>query len=480
LLKPVQKSSRIPIDGGSWIRSFCSVTRASRNNFQHYPKNVGIIAMDSYFPKTFVRQVDLEQYDKVSAGKYTIGLEQEAMAFTTDREDICSMCLTVVQSLMEKYNIDYKSIGRLEVGTETLVDKSKSIKSVLMSLFEKSGNFNVEGIDTINACYGGTSALMNAVNWIESSTWDGRFALVVCGDIAVYSVGAARPTGGAGVVAMLVGKDALITLERGVRGTHMEHVYDFYKPNLDSEYPLVDGQLSISCYYRALDNCYRIYRDSFQHTYGKPFSMENADYAIFHSPFLKLVRKSFARLHYLDFLADHLRHQPRYKQVSESLRKLTAEQSYNDKELQKVFGDLTTADYREKVDPATLLPKQLGNSYTASLYMGLLSLIDQRADKELLGKRILMFSYGSGLASTMFSFEIRSSLANIAEKANISHRLAQRVPVKPDVYSESMKLRESTHSATNYTPVSPLTDLFPGTFYLAKIDAEKRRYYQRL
>jgi len=40
------------------------------------------------------------------------------------------MALTTLSSLMNKYNIDPKSIGRLEVGTETLLDKSKSVKSV--------------------------------------------------------------------------------------------------------------------------------------------------------------------------------------------------------------------------------------------------------------------------------------------------------------------------------------------------------------
>lgn len=46
----------------------------------------------------------------------------------------------------------------------------------------------------------------------------------------------------------------------GLRGTHMEHAYDFYKPDLASEYPVVDGQLSIQCYLRALDRCYAVYR----------------------------------------------------------------------------------------------------------------------------------------------------------------------------------------------------------------------------
>lgn len=44
----------------------------------------------------------------------------------------------------------------------------------------------------------------------------GRYALVVAGDIAVYATGSARPTGGAGAVAMLVGPDAPLAFDRGM------------------------------------------------------------------------------------------------------------------------------------------------------------------------------------------------------------------------------------------------------------------------
>jgi hydroxymethylglutaryl-CoA synthase len=44
----------------------------------------------------------------------------------------------------------------------------------------------------------------------------------------------------------------------------MEHAYDFYKPNLDSEYPVVDGHHSVNCYFRALDNCYALYKKTFE------------------------------------------------------------------------------------------------------------------------------------------------------------------------------------------------------------------------
>ena len=45
----------------------------------------------------------------------------------------------------------------------------------------------------------------------------------------------------------------------GLRGTHMQHVYDFYKPDMASEYPTVDGKLSAQCYMSALDKCYQQY-----------------------------------------------------------------------------------------------------------------------------------------------------------------------------------------------------------------------------
>lgn len=65
-----------------------------------------------------------------------------------------------------------------------------------------------------------------------------------------------------------------ISLVAGLRGTHMEHAYDFYKPDLMSEYPVVDGKLSIECYLSALDRCYAVYRKKIQALWqrGKPIS----------------------------------------------------------------------------------------------------------------------------------------------------------------------------------------------------------------
>lgn len=51
---------------------------------------------------------------------------------------------------------------------------------------QEYGNTDIEGVDSKNACYGGTAALFNCVNWVESNSWDGRYGLVVCTDSAVW------------------------------------------------------------------------------------------------------------------------------------------------------------------------------------------------------------------------------------------------------------------------------------------------------
>lgn len=268
----------------------------SDNDGQHrsFPKNIGIIAMDIYFPRSYVSQSKLEEYDGVPPGKYTIGLGQEKMAFCQDNEDIVSLSLTVVSSLMRKYHICHSQIGRLEVGTESSIDRSKSIKSYLMPLF--GDNTDILGVDCINACFGGTSAFLNAINWIESRDWDGRFAMVVVSDIAKYEKGPARPTGGAGAIALLIGPNAPIVVERGTIASHSEHVYDFYKPFSDWEYPIVDGQLSIQCYLSALDICYSKYQEKTQARFKEKISLDSFDHLVFHIPYCKLAYKSIARM----------------------------------------------------------------------------------------------------------------------------------------------------------------------------------------
>eukprot|EP01128_Nolandella_sp_AFSM9_P006959 TRINITY_DN3692_c0_g1_i1.p1 TRINITY_DN3692_c0_g1~~TRINITY_DN3692_c0_g1_i1.p1 ORF type:complete len:454 (+),score=68.11 TRINITY_DN3692_c0_g1_i1:47-1408(+) len=438
-------------------------------------QDVGIVAMDIYFPKTSVNQTQLESFEGVPKGKYTKGLGQLNMSFVGDREDIVSISLTVVQNFLEKYAIDPKQIGRLEVGTETLIDKSKSVKTYLMDLFARSGNFNIEGVDTVNACYGGTNALFNSINWMQSDSWDGRYALVVAADIAVYAKGPARPTGGCGAIAMLIGPNAPLVFESGVKGSHMEHVYDFYKPEHHVEYPTVDGKLSIKCYLKALDHCYDIYKERHQQAFGKEFNVSKADFMVFHSPYNGLVQKSVGRMVFNDFLLDPER--PEFESV-QSFKHQAREETYFNGALDKTFRKLAAGVYQEKVVPSIMLPQELGNLYSASLYAGLLSLLHTQGDS-LVGKQIMMFSYGSGLAATMFSFRVKSSVSQIVKEVDLNRRLAQRIFVAPKDFHAALAIREERFTSRAWKPLDPKTTLFPGTFYLRAVDLKYRREYRR-
>ncbi|KAK5070951.1 3-hydroxy-3-methylglutaryl coenzyme A synthase [Lithohypha guttulata] len=455
------------------------------------PQNIGIKAVEIYFPQQCVEQSELEKFDGVAAGKYTIGLGQTRMSFCDDREDIYSIALTTLSSLFKKYSIDPANIGRLEVGTETMLDKSKSVKSVLMQLFESSGNYSTEGIDTVNACYGGTNAVFNSINWVESSAWDGRDAVVVAGDIALYKKGNARPTGGAGCVAMLIGPDAPLVFEPGLRGTYIRHAYDFYKPDLTSEYPYVDGQLSLQCYTEAVDKTYAALNEREKkmkaqlngHANGNGVKegdeqktpMDRFDYMAFHAPTCKLVSKSYARLLYNDYLNDP--ENPVFKDVPSELRNLEYQASLTDKTVEKTFMAMTKKRFAQRVQPAIQVATMCGNMYCGSVWGGLVGLLSYIEPSALQGSRVGLLSYGSGLASSMLSMKVVGDVSEMRQKLNLQERLEQRKVVPPETYDDMCLLREKAHLQKDFKPAGSIEDLLPGTYYLTFVDSMFRREY---
>lgn len=471
--------------GGRLLARVGSLT-ASERRVHHQPftasrpSDVGILAMDVYFPNRCVTQKDLEVADGVSDGKYRIGLGQERMAFVGDREDVNSVCMSAAYNLLSKYNITPDMVGRLEVGTETLVDKSKSTKTHIMELF--GSNSNVEGVTSINACYGGTAAILNSLAWIESSAWDGRYAMVVCGDIAVYAPGPARPTGGCGAVAMLIGPDAPLPFSLQ-RHSHAESCWDFYKPEMHSEYPAVDGHLSNTIYLRSVDVCYNAFLNKTTPSGG----VDTFDYMCFHSPYNKLVVKSVGRLLYNDFIRNPTGCDP---QLAKALGQWHPDQiapstTYADRGLDTALKKLSADVYASKCAPSAALSKEIGNSYTGALWMNLVSLVHNvRAD--LVGKRIFMFSYGSGsLATAIGVYPRQPSAAQnpqftceaIAETIDLQNRLSARTEATPAEFTATLMLRETSHGTAPYVPTESLETLSPGAFYIDEINSSHHRIY---
>lgn len=295
------------------------------------------------------------------------------MSYCNAREDAISMALTVVEKLFKRINKKYDIIGRLDVGSESNVDKSKSIKTHLMTLFEKDQNYNVEGVDNINACYGGTASIFNIINWMESSYWDGRLGLVVSTDVAVYKREcSAHATGGAGALAILIGPNGFIKYNSGERVSYMSNVYDFYKPVMYTEYPLFDGKLSIQSYIRCALNCWILLKKKLN---NKSFC-KVANYIAFHAPYSRLVMKTLSYIYYLDEKINANGYNNNDEHAKNLL--LEYEQTWlnieKTKELEKrMMDELKKCPNYKAYEKSLELSKLCGNTYTNSVTVSLLS-----------------------------------------------------------------------------------------------------------
>ncbi|KAG8095628.1 hypothetical protein GUJ93_ZPchr0013g37999 [Zizania palustris] len=183
----------------------------------------------------------------------------------------------------------------------------------------------------------------------------------------------------------------------------------------------------------ALDSCYNVFCKKYEKLEGKQFSIYDADYVVFHSPYNKACQQ----------VAKHL--------------------------------------YDSKVQPTTLIPKQVGNMYTASLYAALASVIHNK-NGTLAGQRIVMFSYGSGLTSTMFSFKINEgqhpfSLSNIASILDVSKKLESRHVVAPEKFVAALKLLEHRYGTKDFAMSQDTSLIAPGTYYLTQVDHIYRTFY---
>jgi hydroxymethylglutaryl-CoA synthase len=234
-----------------------------------------------------------------------------------------------------------------------------------------------------------------------------------------------------------------------IHGTYMANTYDFYKPQLSSEYPEVDGPVSVVTYVAALDAAYSVFREKIAKvskrsqinghaTTEAPLSLEDVDYAIFHSPYGKQAVKGHARMMFNDFLVNPKA--PRFANVpnSESLLSITHASSLTDKNVEKVFVGASKASFAQKTAPGMACSKRLGNMYTASLYGCLASLLSTVEPETILGKRISLFSFGSGCASSFWMAKVKGDTSEIRDKMDLINRLAQMKVVPPQEFVDAL------------------------------------------
>ena len=314
----------------------------------------------------------------IDLDKFHVGIGQERMSIAPPDEDVVTLSAKAAEPILQK--IERDTITAVLLATESGVDQSKSASAYLHGLLGLHKNCRL--IELKHACYAGAAALQMAQGLVHANP--NEKVLVIAADIAKYDVDSSgEATQGCGAAAMIIKQDPrLLVLEPG-SGFYADDVMDFWRPNY-RETALVDGKYSTKVYLHSLKETWR----HFVANTGRQYA--DIDYFCYHLPFTKMAEKAHRQLSRLAGV----------KLSDDQLKALLAPmQAYN---------------------------RQLGNSYTASLFIGFASLLDN-APEDLTGKRIGLFSYGSGCVSEFFTGIVqrgyRTHLFTDDHRWQIDHRI---------------------------------------------------------
>jgi hydroxymethylglutaryl-CoA synthase len=366
---------------------------------------VGVSDMAIYVPPFYLAHEDLGRARGVPPEKYHLGLGNYSISILPNWEDGVTMAANAAAQLLEKTGTVPDEIGQLVVSTESGVDHSKPVGSFVQGLLGIGERCRIYEIK--HACYGGTAGLVNSIDWISRNCHAPKKALVIMSDIARYAFGSpGEPTQGAGAVALLVERNPrLFSVDTRMNGIFSKDVFDFWRPT-GHRVPIVDGKYSIDCYLEALEGAYSHFRSNLGVEKGK--LLEKLDYLIYHMPFSNMAKK--AHRHLIDLEYDGL--EPAVKE--------------------RLFAET----FARKVEPGLLGARQVGNIYTGSVYMGLISLLETEKEKAE-GKRVGIFSYGSGCGAEFFLCQMKSGIGGLIRGLRFQELLERRKKITFEKYVQT-------------------------------------------
>ncbi len=378
---------------------------------------VGLSDIAIYVPPYYLPHAELATAHGIPKEKYNIGLGNHNMAVVPTWEDTVSMAANAGAQVLEKSGTDPGEIHQLIVSTESGVDHSKPVASFVQGLLKIGTDCRVYEIK--NACYGGTAGLVDSIERLSHTRKPSRKSMLIMVDVARYGFGSVgEPTQGAGAVAMLVEKNPkLCSVDLSLNGVFSKDVFDFWRPN-GHEVPIVaPGKLSIECYLMALEGALSEFRSNAGIEKGK--LMDHLDFVIYHMPFTNMAKKAHRRL-------------------------IEVEYGSSDAETQeRIFNDT----FASKVEPGLLGAKEVGNIYTGSLYMGLISLLEHEREK-IEDKRIGLFSYGSGCMAEFLVYHMKKNIGNIIDRLHFQDQLDKRKKITFEEYTRY-------YSKNQDSPLSP-------------------------
>lgn len=360
----------------------------------------------------------LAEFQGIDPNKYHIGLGQDEISMPAPDEDVVTMGASAALPIIARHGTE--GIRTLLFATETGLDQSKAAGVWVHELLDLPSSVRVAEFK--QACYAGTAALQAALGIVARNP--AERVLIISSDVARYELGSpGEPTQGAGAVAMLVSADPALVEIEPASGVYTDDVDDFWRPN-DSTTAVVDGRLSVRAYLDAVAGAWDDLAGR-----GGP-EAESLSRMVYHQPFTKMAMKAH-------------QHLTRHTGVDLGEGGLKTGSIYN---------------------------RRLGNTYTASLYASLASLLDHEDD--LAGSRIGMFSYGSGLVSELFTGIVQPGYNGNGRRERTEAMIEARVPLDVDTYRE---LHSKTLSSLQDVETPRVTK---APFRFAGIK-DRARFYQR-
>ena len=362
-------------------------------------KDIGIDCIRFYTPSFCIDLETIAQKRGVDAAKYGVGLGQDTMSVMPPDEDIVTMGAHAALSLPIE---EKEKIRLILFATESSIDQSKAAGIYIHRLLNLPSSCRI--VEVKQACYAATCAVQLARCYILAHP--DEKVLVIASDNARYGLNTAgEPTQGCGSAAMIISKNPRLLALEPFEGIYSSDVHDFWRPNYSST-AIVDGKYSTKVYLSTLSSCF----DDYAKQSGYAFS--DHDRFCYHVPFSKMAEKAHERLsraHGASVLPEQFLH------------------------------GLTYA-------------RSLGNAYTASLYISLASLLEHD-DTDLSGKRIGLFSYGSGCVGEFFSGIIQPSYRSVLDKKGHQRILSSRRKISYEEYEQFFLFQLESHDEFAKTPV---------------------------
>jgi hydroxymethylglutaryl-CoA synthase len=347
---------------------------------------VGIDKIRFYTSNFFFDLRTLAEIQHTDPNKFYEGIGQEKMGMAAHDEDIVTMAAEAAYPIVQEEGVA-ESISTLLFATETGIDQSKAAGIYVHRLLELPDNCRV--VELKQACYSATAAVQMACALVARQP--NKRVFVIASDIARYDLETpGEATQGCGAVAMLISANPrLVSIDPEV-GNHTEDVMDFWRPNYRRT-ALVDGKYSTKIYLKSLKKAWEHFREVSPLTFG------DFSHFCYHLPFSRMAQKAHQHLAKVNKTA--LSPEELEAQIEDTL-------SYN---------------------------RIIGNSYTASMYIGLASLLENAGD-DLSRQRIGLFSYGSGCVAEFFSGQVVEGYQEHLYTADHKAMLDNRQEVSYDEY----------------------------------------------